>query len=176
MPIKIVALIPMYINSYQFLDRKDWHWEAFWINAMILIGIPPGETCRIHVNSSSFLFKTCGDLAEFIWFAWWDWALIEGVLFFATELKIWCWHFRSNSRNASKISIERCQSISLYASCLQWSILVLCSILNYTSVLNTYLTNESLPACRTASKHTLPDYPALYQRLKYITPTRMTLA
>ncbi len=29
---------------------------------------PPGETCGIHVNSASFLFKTRGDLAEFMWF------------------------------------------------------------------------------------------------------------
>ena len=38
---------------------------------------------------------------------------------------------------------------------LQWSILVISSIVNYTSVLNAYLTNESLQACKNASKHSL---------------------
>ncbi len=52
MPIKIVALIPMSINSDQCrsFPINDWHWEALRINAMILIGI------------------------------YWQWALIEGVL------------------------------------------------------------------------------------------------
>ncbi len=67
---------------------------------------------------------------------------------------------------------------------IQWSILVICSILNYTSVLNAHLTNESLPASRTASKHSLQaGVPIILgfskennALLKYIMPTRMTLA
>ena len=41
MPIKILALIPMWINSDQCrsIPINDQHWEAFRINAMILIGI-----------------------------------------------------------------------------------------------------------------------------------------
>ena len=40
MPIKILALIPMSINSDLLaLIDNDRHWEAFWINSMILIGI-----------------------------------------------------------------------------------------------------------------------------------------
>ncbi len=38
---------------------------------------------------------------------------------------------------------------------IQWSFLVISSILNYTSVLNAYPTNESLQACKTACKHSL---------------------
>ena len=37
----------------------------------------------------------------------------------------------------------------------QWSILVISSIINYTSDLNAYPTNESLQACKTACKHSL---------------------
>ena len=37
----------------------------------------------------------------------------------------------------------------------QWSILAISSILNYTSVLNAYPTNEHLQACKIASKHSL---------------------
>ncbi len=33
---------------------------------------PPGETRGIHVNSENFLFKTRGDLAEFMWFVRWE--------------------------------------------------------------------------------------------------------
>ena len=63
--------------------------------------------------------------------------------------------------------IGLCGMSNLYTT--QWSILVISSILNYTSVLNAYLTNESLQACKTASKHSS-------QAVVYITPTRMTLA
>ncbi len=33
---------------------------------------PPGEIRGIHVNSASFLFKTRGELAVFMWFVRWE--------------------------------------------------------------------------------------------------------
>ncbi len=53
----------------------------------------------------------------------------------------------------SKISHENVTG--KIAMAVQWSILVISSILNYTSGLNAYPTNETLQACETACKHSL---------------------
>ena len=43
-------------------------WWSYIYPGIIVFVQPPGETRGIHVNSTSLLFKTRRDLAEFTWF------------------------------------------------------------------------------------------------------------